>query len=495
MGYATTRSLERVAAAMGMLPEAPIQFASALDITQGGVLLALPALLVLGLLRHTRRFYELPKGFYGIESIFLLLALMALARIESIEQLRYQAPGEWGHLLGLDRIPEVRCLRQKLSWLCRQAGRAAQWNAALAGEWMTALPEGEMLFYADGHVRIYHGDVTALPRHYVPRQRLCVRATTDYWINAMDGQPFFYLNQAVDPGLIATLRTHLVPWLETHAPLSEAHRQRMAEDSRQPRFTLIFDREGYSPSLFSELQQQRIAVVTYHKFPGEDWPAAEFTARPVTLPGGETITLTLAERMTKLSNGLEVREVRKQTESGKQVPILSTNPTLSGERLAVVMFARWTQENFYRYMRQHFGLDRLIEYGTAPVPETVSVVNPAWRELDAAIRSDAAQLQRCSAQFGSLSLAGPLAPAQVARYETAQATLQEKIENLKQKLEEQKAKRKLTPRHVLVKDLPEGARFERLRPERKQFIDAIKMISYRAETSMVGVLRDKLARR
>jgi hypothetical protein len=494
MGYATTRSLERVAAAMGTLIEAPIQFESALDIPQGGVLLALPALLVMGLLRHTRRFYQLPKGFYGIESIFLLLALMALARIESIEQLRYSAPGEWGHLLGLDRIPEVRCLRKKLAWLCRQQGRAAEWNAALAEEWMTTLPEEGLLFYADGHVRIYHGDLTALPRHYVPRQRLCVRATTDYWINAMDGQPFFYVNQAVDPGLIATLRTHLVPWLETHAPLSEAHHKRMAEDARQPRFTLIFDREGYSPSFFSELQQQRIAVVTYHKFAGEDWPATEFTARPLALPGGEMITLMLAERTTQLSNGLEVREVRKQTESGKQVPILSTNLVLSSERLAVVMFARWTQENFYRYMREHFGLDDLIEYGTAPVPETVLAVNPAWRELDAAIRSDAAQLQRCSAQFGSLSLAGTLEPTQVTRYEAAKATLQEKIENLTTKLKELKSKRKLTPRHIPVNDLPDKSRFERLRPERKQFIDTIKMISYRAETSMVGVLRDKLAR-
>jgi hypothetical protein len=494
MGYATTRSLERVAAAMGELNGAPIEFETAVDIPQGGVLLALPALLVTGLLRHTPRLYQLPKGYYGIESIFLLLALMALARIESIEQLRYRAPGEWGNLLGLDRIPEVRCLRQKLALLCHAEGRAAQWSAALAQDWMAALPEGEMLFYADGHVRIYHGGLTALPRHYVPRQRLCVRATTDYWIHAMDGQPFGYLNKAVDPGLIAALRKDLVPWLETHAPLSEAHRKRMAEDPRQPRFTLIFDREGYSPAFFSELQQRHIAVVTYHKFPGEDWPAAEFTARPVRLPGGETITLALAERTTKLSNGLEVREVRKRTESGQQIPILSTHPVLDSERLAVIMFARWTQENFFRYMREHFGLDSLFEYGTAPVPETVLTVNPAWRDLDATLRRETAQWQRCAAQFGSLSLPGALEPAQVARYETTKATLQEKIENLQKSLGQLKEKRKQTPRHIPVKDLPEGAGFEQLRPERKQFIDTIKMIAYRAETSMTGVLRDKLAR-
>ena len=82
-----------MAAAMGELESAPIEFQSICDVTQGGVLLALPALLAAGLLRCAPEFYQLPRGFYGIESIFLLLGLMALARIRSLEQLRYQAPG------------------------------------------------------------------------------------------------------------------------------------------------------------------------------------------------------------------------------------------------------------------------------------------------------------------------------------------------------------------------------------------------------------------
>lgn len=88
MGYATTRTSERVAAAMGLLATAPVRFQAACDVPKGGVLLALPALLAVGLLRHTTALYRLPNGFYGIASIFLLLALLALARIKSIEQLR-----------------------------------------------------------------------------------------------------------------------------------------------------------------------------------------------------------------------------------------------------------------------------------------------------------------------------------------------------------------------------------------------------------------------
>src|SRR2546425_9109994 len=96
--------------------------------------MAVPALLAQGLLRHRPQSYQLPKGFYGIDSVFLLLALMALARIRSLEQLRYQTPGEWGKVLGLDRIPEVRTLRSKIELLCRDLGRAMQWNAELDKE-------------------------------------------------------------------------------------------------------------------------------------------------------------------------------------------------------------------------------------------------------------------------------------------------------------------------------------------------------------------------
>ena len=181
MGNGATRSLERVAAAMGELESAPIEFCPACEVAQGGVLLALPALLAAGLLS-------------------LLLGLMALARVRTLEQLRFQAPGEWGKLLGLDRIPEVRTLRAKLKLLCQDEGRAMEWNTALAQEWIARQSDADLYFYCDGHVRVYHGDQTALPRHYVARERLCLRATTDYWVNAMDGQPFLYVNKEVDAG-------------------------------------------------------------------------------------------------------------------------------------------------------------------------------------------------------------------------------------------------------------------------------------------------------
>jgi hypothetical protein len=500
MGYGATRSLERVAAAMGELEAAPILFEAARDIRQGGVLLALPVLLAVGLLRHSTELYALPKGFYGLSSVFVLLALMALARIGSLEQLRYAAAGEWGNLLGLDRVPEVRTLREKLKLLCAEVGQAARWNAALAKEWV-AQQETEqssgLAFYIDGHVRVYHGELTKLPRHYVPRERFYLRATVDYWVNALDGQPFFYVNQEVDHGLVQAMRGEILPWLKANVPVSAEHSCRMAANARVPRFTVIFDREGYSPELFLELRKEQIAALTYHRYPeGEAWRAEEFQEQAVKLASGETVRMKLAERGTHVGKrpGLWVREVRKLAADGHQVSIVSTNFVGDAASQAVALMARWSQENFFKYMHGHFGLDALGQYGTEPIPATVTVLNPAWREADREVRKKNAELKRYQQLRAEVSLAQPLSEAAVRHYEQHQGQLQERIEQLQPVLDELKKQRKQTLRQIPVKDLPEPDRFTRLRTERKYFIDTIKMVAYRAETSMAATVREKLAR-
>jgi hypothetical protein len=494
MGYATTRTLERVAAAIGKLgAPAPAEFEAACDVAGGGVLAAVPALLAQGLLRRPAS-YQLPQGFYGIDSIFLVLALMALARIRSLEQLRYQAPGEWGKLLGLDRIPEVRTLREKVELLSKELGRAKEWNAQLAKEWMARQDSADLYFYCDGHVRVYHGEQTPLPRHYVARERLCLRATVDYWVNAMDGQPFLYINKEVDPGLVETLKNDVVPWLEQLAPKTEEQQQRLTEDPRAHWFTLVFDREGYSPELFAALFAKRIAILTYHKFPKEDWPVEQFAAHRVELAAGQTVTMKLSERGTRLSNNLWVREIRKLTDSGHQTAMLTTNFSAPMPVLAASMFARWCQENFFRYMREQYGLDRLVEYGTEMIPDITTVVNPQWRRLDSQVRSKTGQRHRLHARFGAMALSEGLSEDEVQTYERRKGELQEQIQHLDVELDELKQQRKQTDHHIPVKSLPEEERFTRLRTERKHFLDTIKMIAYRAETSLVSVLREHLAR-
>jgi hypothetical protein len=391
-------------------------------------------------------------------------------------------------------------LREKLKLLCAEQGRAARWNAALAKEWIGQREieqSSGLAFYIDGHVRVYHGELTKLPRHYVPRERFYLRATVDYWVNALDGKPFCYFNQAVDHGLVQALRGDVLSWLEANVTLSAEHQRRMAEDPRAPRFTVIVDREGYSPDLFLDWQKERIAALTYHRYPdGEDWRAEEFQEQTVKLVNGETVRMKLAERGTHVGKrpGLWVREVRKLAADGHQVSIVSTNFTGDAASQAVALMARWSQENFFKYMREHFGLDALVQYGTEEIPAAFTVLNPAWRVLDGEVRKKQAERKSLQKLQRNVGLTQPLSEAAVRSYEQHQGQVQECIEQLQPELEQLKKRRRQTPRQISVQDLPEPDRFTRLRTERKYFLDTLKMIAYRAETSMASTIRETLKR-
>jgi hypothetical protein len=74
----------------------------------------------------SEKFYNINnnKGYYTSFHVLLLLAFLALCRIKTTEKFRGHAPGEFGKLLGLDRAPEVRCLRQKMDEL--NVGQSAE---------------------------------------------------------------------------------------------------------------------------------------------------------------------------------------------------------------------------------------------------------------------------------------------------------------------------------------------------------------------------------
>jgi len=476
-----------VNASVGLLDATEIEFRLAADVPNGGVLLSLPALLAVGLLRHTRENFKLPQGFYQLESIFLLLAFMALARVRSIESLRYCSPGEWGKLLGLDRIPEVRTLRKKLK-LLTQDEAPTLWSRELSADWMRA--DQASLFYVDGHVRVYTGDKANLPRHYVSRQKLCLSASADYWVNALGGQPFFVVHQDVDPKLIQVLQTDIVPRLLREVPNQPTYEQLEAHRLLH-RFTIIYDREGYSPKLLADFWKLRVACLTYHKNPGVDWNRWEFVPHQVTLVSGEREEMLLAERGVFFEDHhLWAREIRKLTKSGHQTSILCTDYLSDTATVAAAMFARWCQENYFKYMREEFNLDRMVQHAVEDIPDNTRVVNPKHRRLDGEVRKTTAILVRKRAELQSASTSKGT-PSKQAALELKMGELLQEIKALDQDLAVLKQERKDIPKHITAGELPPEERLNRLARQSKHFIDTIKMIAYRAETAMTIILREK----
>ena len=117
-----------------------------------------------------------------------------------------------------------------------------------------------------------------------------------------------------------------------------------------------------------------------------------------------------------------------------------------------------------------------------------------FRLFNRTARKQHEALKKARAQFAARQPHRAGFDAAVARFALMQGQQLESVEQQQRQLRERQRRHKATAHHIPVKDLPEEVRFTSLLPGRKRFIDTIKMISYRAETSMMGILREKMSR-
>jgi hypothetical protein len=486
MGTACTRADERIAAAMGLVECATARFEAGHDVQMAGLLAGLPALCANGLLTGLGKHLHLPKGFYSALHILLTLGFMALGRIRRPEGLRHVPPGELGKVIGLDRAPEVRTLRQKIAVMAA-TGNPGAWMKELAKSWMENDPDEAGYLYVDGHVRVYHGDKANLPRRYVSRERLCLRGTTDYWVNDAIGRPFFVISKAVTEGLADSIVKDIVPDLLASVP-GQPTADELADDPLLHRFVVVFDREGATHSLLSALWKHRIGAMTYRKAVKDVWPESEFVEQEVPIPGGGSQPMRLAMRETRIGaakDSIPVTEVRRLTASGHQTAIVTTARRLGNIAIASRMFARWSQENFFAYMMQHYDIDGLVEYGAESVPGTLSVVSAQWRDLDKAVTKGRQAERKLHVRLAEQT-------AREGSEIQKKAETVEAIQALQAELVRLRAERKATPRKVTIESLPEDRRPTQLPPLNKVLTDTVKMIAYRAETALVALLKPHL---
>jgi len=94
----------------------------------------------------------------------------------------------------------------------------------------------------------------------------------------------------------------------------------------------------------------------------------------------QTVNMSICEMKTELG-GYAFREIRRLSESGHQTSIITTHPTLSTPVIAGRMFARWSQENFFRYLIQDYDFDKMLMYGIEDIDTEKTVVNPQYRQI------------------------------------------------------------------------------------------------------------------
>jgi transposase len=475
---AADRSFDRLLACFGLLDDAAPVFAPARGVAGAGVLVAIPALVDSGIFVLARKLYgHIGPAFSGLRTTVLTLLLLALLRIKRPEHLKERDPAGLGRLLGLDRAPEVKTLRRKLTRLAA-SHRAEQLGAELARHRVEQRGHVVGFLYVDGHVRAYHGK-HALPKAFVTTRRLAMPATTDYWVNDSVGDPLLVLTAPANAGLTKMLPEVL---------------DQVRKVVGQRRVTVVFDRGGYSPKLFAEILAQEFDLLTYRKGKTRRIAERRFRRRRAKL-AGRWISYDLHDQPVRLLHGkLRLRQVTRQTEDGHQTQVLTSRWDLRDIEIAYRMFERWRQENCFKYMREEFLLDALVDYQVEPDDPTRTVPNPERTVLDKQIRAARTGLATLEQRVGAAAADNREGQRPTMRgFKIAHGRLGKQLRSARGHLARLIDRRRHLPRRVEVRDTRQGSVIK-LATERKHLSNLIKMVAYQAESDLVALLGPHYAR-
>jgi len=469
------RSLDRLLAAMGKLDDAAPLFARTENLPGAGVLLAMPALVHSGVITAARKIYgSLGPAFYGLRTTIVTLILLALLRIPRPETLKEYSPGDLGRIVGLDRMLEVKTLRRKFARLASMK-RSREFGLEMARRRVAERGRTLGFLYVDGHVRAYHGK-RVIPKAYLTRRRIAAPGTTDYWINDQKGDPLFVVTAEAN----AAMTRMLVPILKQVRDLIGPRR----------RLTVVFDRGGWSPRLFLTILDMRFDILTYRKGGFRQISENRFVLRKAKFKGRRLKYLLHDQAVRFLKGRLRLRQVTRLTETGHQTAVLTSRWKLRDIVVAYRMFDRWRQENFFKYMRQEFMIDALVDYEAEPDDPNRSIPNPMRKVVDKELRKARSHLAKLQERYGSATLdylegRTPTMRAFTAAEREIQGELHEAAGEIARLIERQKC----LPTRIPLSESPEAEKAMKLSVERKHLSNILKMVAYQIEGSLVELLR------
>ena len=183
-----------------------------------------------------------------------------------------------------------------------------------------------------------------------------------------------------------------------------------------------------------------------------------------------------------------MRQVTRRMDNGHQTAILTTRRDLAAAQVAYRMFDRWRQENFFKYLREEYALDALVEYAAVPDDPTREVPNPVWKAMDAQLRQAWARVDRLQSEYGLEALSNLESQHRTMRgFKVAYGKLGKKIWTAWQRILQLEKRRAAVPRRVPVRDAIDQP-VVKLAPERKHLTNLIKMVAYQGESDLLRLV-------
>jgi hypothetical protein len=417
----------------------------------------------------------------------------------NIEQTKFLNWPDLSRLLGtVTRFPFPQ--RQGLERVATQANieALARFNA------QQVEADAQNQFYFDPHTKHYTGQQNVL-EGWCPAIRWADKAMHSDFIHTVSGEPLYF--ETTDN--FADLRQRFFEVVQ--------HCRQVMKWPQDRVLTFIVDRGIFAKEVFEKVRADpALHLVTWEKgYQRQNWPPPGGISGSIVMERARnhaedirSYHLEYWDRTWPKDERLRQIVVQATNPQGRviQVSILSDDAKALAAQIVRLMFNRWLQENDFKYLDKHFGINQITSYGVTGYEELRQEVQDRQvlsaerkalggqkRELRAKqIRllllqakgeHEAAQRQQrigelekqTSGTEGDRELAG-LRRAQ-SRWESTRSARQEQIQTLSKELGEVEAKTGQTQLTESRLERMIEEKMVRLDPDKKRLMDSLRVIA------------------
>lgn len=351
----------------------------------------------------------------SVRRVVLTLFFLHAIRRKNIEQGKHVFGKDFCQIIGGSFL-RLQPLRYAIDDIVEAEGFDQAINAYFRD--LIKLTEKEdRIYYTDGHFSTYYGK-SSVPKGWDPRRQMAYKGRNTVYLHNSVGEIIYFFESATNTSLSSDI-------------------EKLIEDVEKigmelKRKTLIFDRGGYSQRCFYFLKiKKKMYFVTYLKNRKKERqiPENQFKVCHVETEDGEKIEYRIFEGERRWARCGAVRVIILLADDGHQIPILTNNPWLKAETIVYLLSRRWREENCFKYMIEHFGVDLMTTYKTEEAPDKIiKRANPDRQAINREIAKKKSDLMKFKNELAT-KLTSKLSSTTIHQFFEEEKELELKIKN------------------------------------------------------------------
>lgn len=403
-------------------------------------------------------------GRNSVERVMLTVYFSQALRMKSIEQTKHLLTAHFGPLVQGDFYRQ-----QSLRYAIDDITAHKKFDEVITQHYRNMGEQTELgdgIYYTDGHFSCYYGKY-AIPKGYDARRQRPARGRNTIYLHNSIGHNILSFESPTNTTLSVDIETLLKKMKQTYGEVKGK--------------TLFFDRGGYSANCFKKIKSEGMYFTTYMKHRKKDREIDEALFEEIEINvHGEKITNRVYESERESRQYGVLRTIIFIGKQGKQIPVITTNMSLSSSEIVARLQKRWVEENGFKYMNEHYNIDLLTTYETEEAPDKIMErQNPQRKDINSQIANKKAERRELKEQYViRMQDVKDKSEVTLAEFEQQEEKLNYAIKNAEMELGMLQLKRENIPSKVKTNMKDESVIGSQ---KRRMFINLIKTMNYNCE--------------